>query len=418
MAPRSSIRLRDGHVEDRVVHHDDQQADAQRAEGEPSPGVDVRVELVHRFVELEGGLLVRGGHAVIPRTCFDTERFRIVNRSSPRPPCGRRHTRRLAAIHGTPSARPRHARALGGGRRRRRRAHRASPRHGATPARPAGAPRQVAAPTAVEHRGRLGHRAGRRHGRRGRRRPPGAAPAATRSPRSPRPIGHVVRRRARRRVAHPLLVAAARRLHSAATTTTRCACPTIGCCGRCRTRSSAASWCTTPASSSPGGASRLLNHGSAPWLMADETDPHHHWFWILGGSPAAGGRTIQLFVAEMDELGDHYLANAEPQAHLARHGGRHHAAADRCRAGPERHGRPVRLVGRLRHPLHLPVLALPPPVRLVGPRPGPVRRVRAPRPGAAAPPRGDAAVLERRRLDRRPGAPPSRSCRRRSPPAG
>ncbi len=48
--------------------------------------------------------------------------------------------------------------------------------------------------------------------------------------------------------------------------------------------------------------------------MADETDPHHHWFWILGGSPAAGGRTIQLFVAEMDELGDHYLANAEPLA--------------------------------------------------------------------------------------------------------
>ena len=57
----------------------------------------------------------------------------------------------------------------------------------------------------------------------------------------------------------------------------------------------------------------LLNDGTRPWLMADETDPEHHWFWILSGSPAADG-TIQLFVAEMTELGDHYLAHAEPQA--------------------------------------------------------------------------------------------------------
>ena len=99
-----------------------------------------------------------------------------------------------------------------------------------------------------------------------------------------------------------------------ATTTMRCACPTVGCCGPCRTRSSPASWCTTPGSSSPAGASRLLNDGTRPWLMADETDPDHHWFWILSGSPAADGRTIQLFVAEMAELGDHYLAHAEPQA--------------------------------------------------------------------------------------------------------
>ena len=37
---------RDRDVEDRVVHHDDQQAEAQHAEDQPAAGVDGRVEWI------------------------------------------------------------------------------------------------------------------------------------------------------------------------------------------------------------------------------------------------------------------------------------------------------------------------------------------------------------------------------------
>ena len=40
----------DGHVEDGVVHHDDQQAETQRGQGEPSPSVGTLVDHVDRVI--------------------------------------------------------------------------------------------------------------------------------------------------------------------------------------------------------------------------------------------------------------------------------------------------------------------------------------------------------------------------------
>ena len=83
----------DGHVEDRVVHHDDQQADAQRAEREPAPGVDVRVELVDiasSYVNVGLSVLIR---AAPPLFRYGTVPYR--NQSSRAvsmwPPSHRRH---------------------------------------------------------------------------------------------------------------------------------------------------------------------------------------------------------------------------------------------------------------------------------------------------------------------------------------
>jgi hypothetical protein len=51
----------------------------------------------------------------------------------------------------------------------------------------------------------------------------------------------------------------------------------------------------------------------AAWLLPQSTTPFHHWFWPLASTIAADG-TIRIFVAEMRELGDHYLSHVEPTA--------------------------------------------------------------------------------------------------------
>jgi hypothetical protein len=60
---------------------------------------------------------------------------------------------------------------------------------------------------------------------------------------------------------------------------------------------------------------QLLRGGTngAPksWLMAESTVAFHHWFWPLGSAIAADG-TIRVFMAEMNESGDHYLSHVEP----------------------------------------------------------------------------------------------------------
>jgi hypothetical protein len=55
--------------------------------------------------------------------------------------------------------------------------------------------------------------------------------------------------------------------------------------------------------------------GRAPkaWLMADSITEFHHWFWPLASATADDG-TIMVFMAEMKELGDHYLSHVEPIA--------------------------------------------------------------------------------------------------------
>lgn len=47
------------------------------------------------------------------------------------------------------------------------------------------------------------------------------------------------------------------------------------------------------------------------WIGASTTDPFVHWYWPLDGYQADDD-TFVLFVAEMDEQGGHYLANATP----------------------------------------------------------------------------------------------------------
>jgi hypothetical protein len=62
---------------------------------------------------------------------------------------------------------------------------------------------------------------------------------------------------------------------------------------------------------------QLLRGGTqrAPkaWLLAESTQTFHHWFWPLASSIASDG-TIRIFMAEMREVGDHYLSHVEPQA--------------------------------------------------------------------------------------------------------
>jgi hypothetical protein len=61
----------------------------------------------------------------------------------------------------------------------------------------------------------------------------------------------------------------------------------------------------------------LLHGGTADrptsWLAADVTTPFKHWFWPLGATVPDDG-TVRLFVAELEERGSHYLANATPIA--------------------------------------------------------------------------------------------------------
>ena len=94
--PELVDQLGDRHVEDRVVHHDDQQADAQRAEGEPAPGVDRagRARRGPRRTARVGLSFV----AVMRRSsCSGRQCFRYgtvpycKSARAGRPPCGRRH---------------------------------------------------------------------------------------------------------------------------------------------------------------------------------------------------------------------------------------------------------------------------------------------------------------------------------------
>lgn len=55
-----------------------------------------------------------------------------------------------------------------------------------------------------------------------------------------------------------------------------------------------------------------LDEGS--WLLGGATDRFERWHWILGGEVGRGGSTVHLFVAEMRERGDRYLAAPRPVA--------------------------------------------------------------------------------------------------------
>ena len=62
---------------------------------------------------------------------------------------------------------------------------------------------------------------------------------------------------------------------------------------------------------------QLLRSGTArapkAWLLPEATQTFHHWYWPLASALAADG-TIRIFMAEMRELGNHYLAHVEPVA--------------------------------------------------------------------------------------------------------
>jgi hypothetical protein len=66
-----------------------------------------------------------------------------------------------------------------------------------------------------------------------------------------------------------------------------------------------------------GGCFDLL-HGGTPddptsWLAADATVPFEHWFWPLAATIPGDG-TVRIFLAELEERGPRYLANATPLA--------------------------------------------------------------------------------------------------------
>jgi hypothetical protein len=62
---------------------------------------------------------------------------------------------------------------------------------------------------------------------------------------------------------------------------------------------------------------RLVHGGSATepsaWLGADLTESTQRWFWPLGAAIADDG-TLRVFLAELRERGDRYLAHSEPVA--------------------------------------------------------------------------------------------------------
>jgi hypothetical protein len=58
----------------------------------------------------------------------------------------------------------------------------------------------------------------------------------------------------------------------------------------------------------------LLGRADRSWLLAGKTDRFERWHWILGGEVGVEGKTVHLFVVEMSETGDHYLARPRPTA--------------------------------------------------------------------------------------------------------
>jgi hypothetical protein len=62
---------------------------------------------------------------------------------------------------------------------------------------------------------------------------------------------------------------------------------------------------------------QLLRNGTGedptPYLLPELTDRYHHWFWALGGAVTEDG-DLDVFVAEMRELGEHYLSHTVPVA--------------------------------------------------------------------------------------------------------
>ena len=66
-----------------------------------------------------------------------------------------------------------------------------------------------------------------------------------------------------------------------------------------------------------GGCFELLHGGTADrpvsWLAASATASLKHWFWPLGATIPGDG-TVRIFLAEFDERGVQYLANATPVA--------------------------------------------------------------------------------------------------------
>jgi hypothetical protein len=57
----------------------------------------------------------------------------------------------------------------------------------------------------------------------------------------------------------------------------------------------------------------LSGNASAPWIASEDTDRFHRWFWPLGGHQRSPNSFV-LYLAEMEERGHHYLANATPVA--------------------------------------------------------------------------------------------------------
>jgi hypothetical protein len=61
----------------------------------------------------------------------------------------------------------------------------------------------------------------------------------------------------------------------------------------------------------------LLHDGDTgnpkPWIGGAATDRFDHWFWPMGATIPGDG-TVRIFVAELEERGAHYLANATPVA--------------------------------------------------------------------------------------------------------
>ncbi len=112
----------------------------------------------------------------------------------------------------------------------------------------------------------------------------------------------------------------------------------------------------------------LLRSGTddapGPWLFPAETAPFSHWFWPLDATVGQDGR-LYVFVAEMVERGPLYLSTTEPIATRV-------VAVDLATMTPVAAGLApnasavaLRLLDHERRDVDVPVLAVPPPVRLV-----------------------------------------------------
>ena len=58
----------------------------------------------------------------------------------------------------------------------------------------------------------------------------------------------------------------------------------------------------------------ILGRADRSWLLAGKTDRFERWHWILGGEVGVRGNAVHLFVVEMTETGDRYLARPRPIA--------------------------------------------------------------------------------------------------------